>query len=825
MTNRLPDDGRPRLAQRDDAEAARARPRFTVTIKRLLLSALICLAVLLVGAFGWQSARSWRAYTMASDIQGFDAGANRFATGLYEMLLERVYTNNGLQAADPASPATLNEIKARRDAIRQNYQPGLATLETLTFPNKIGLLSTLHAALDKATDIRGQADRALAQPREQRDELLRRSFYATMTDAISASLKLWFSALYHVAAGDPVLLRLATIKELGWQMRAVAGVERANIAQSIASGVPMSAAVLAANRALRAQVDILWQQLANVSSGDDVDPAILQARAAAQEAYFSDFARLADEMGKASAAGGHYSVSADQWVDATTPKIGALLNIMHAANAASESYTATLKQSSLQAFLISLALLIAALVAIGASATIVLKRVTLPLAALASVVARLAADHRAVDVVPYADRRDELGSVARAVEVFKRGIAEADRLRGEQEVAEQRAETEKRAALVGMADTIECYTSAALEQVSRHTNAMAATADAMAASSARTSVAAQGAASSSAQVLTNAQTVASAAEQLSASIREISTQVVQSTRVVGRAVTASTETRATIETLNEQVAHIGAVADIISEIAARTNLLALNATIEAARAGDAGKGFAVVASEVKALATQTAKSTQEIARHIGEVRTATGASVDAVARIGETIREVDMIANSIAAAVEQQGAATMEIARNVTETASAARDMTQRTQEVSAESERTGKDVAEVRENAAALDLAVADLRQAVVRVVRTSTTEVNRRQVVRHRDDSPCHVSVAGQAAQAARITDISRVGASIRGGPSLHPGSVGMLRLDGAGFDLRFIVRGRDGDALHVMFELDETSAGRLEAFLAHLGTSQAA
>jgi methyl-accepting chemotaxis protein len=115
--------------------------------------------------------------------------------------------------------------------------------------------------------------------------------------------------------------------------------------------------------------------------------------------------------------------------------------------------------------------------------------------------------------------------------------------------------------------------------------------------------------------------VPSAAEELAASIREIGGQVSQSTAVVGRAVTAGRrDTRETIEALNTQVERIGAVADMIGEIAARTNLLALNATIEAARAGDAGKGFAVVASEVKQLATQTARSTEEITRHIGEVR-------------------------------------------------------------------------------------------------------------------------------------------------------------------------------------------------------------
>ncbi len=327
------------------------------------------------------------------------------------------------------------------------------------------------------------------------------------------------------------------------------------------------------------------------------------------------------------------------------------------------------------------------------------------------------------------DRRDEVGEMAQAVSVFREHMLAEQRLAAEQEAEHARAEAEKRSALVGMADTIERETATALLQIGAHADAMTKTAEEMAASAERTGNASSNAASAAAQALANAQTVASAAEELSSSIRQIGEKVSQSTKVVGRAVHAGTETRSTIEALNEKVGRIGAVADMISEIAARTNLLALNATIEAARAGDAGKGFAVVASEVKQLATQTARSTEEISRHISEVRGATSESVAQVARIEQTITEINAISGSIAAAVEEQGVATAEIARNVAETASAANQMTLRTADVSGEAERTGMQATSVLDDITELKTAVSDLQRSVIRVVRASTSDVDRRQ------------------------------------------------------------------------------------------------
>ncbi|MEJ0019094.1 MAG: cache domain-containing protein [Acetobacteraceae bacterium] len=458
-------------------------------------------------------------------------------------------------------------------------------------------------------------------------------------------------------------------------------------------------------------------------------------------------------------------------------------------------------------------------------AWVVSRGITRPLARLRRSMAALA-DGDVASVIQGADRHDELGDMARTVLVFQEHMAKENELAAAQEAERERAATEKRTALAAMADRIESETAHALQQIAANTTAMAAAAREMSSAADRTGSSAQDAAGAAAQALANAQTVASAAEELSASIHEIGAQVGQSNAVVGRAVTAGQETRATIETLNHEVERIGAVADMISEIAARTNLLALNATIEAARAGEAGKGFAVVASEVKQLATQTARSTEEIARHIGQVRSATEASVAAVGRIEQTIGEINAISGSIAAAVEEQGAATAEIARNVAETAAAANAMTSRTDDVSREARHTREQAGQMQANTEVLDSAVIDLRHSVIRIVRTSTAEVDRRRHSRHAVDLPCRVAIGSAEASPAQLVDISLGGAAIHNAPAAQQGMRGTLDAGAIGFPLRFTVRTVDarGDT-HVIFELDEATTGRLAPVIEKLARKSAA
>ena len=214
----------------------------------------------------------------------------------------------------------------------------------------------------------------------------------------------------------------------------------------------------------------------------------------------------------------------------------------------------------------------------GLTAVVVVRSVSTPVLTMARTMQRLAAGDSGTAIAGVG-RHDEIGRMADALEVFRRHEVERDHLAAMQAEQERHSAEEKRAALVNMAETIESETTSALDQIGLRTAAMAKTAEAMSASASRTGASAHSAATASAEALTNVRTVASAAERLGASIREISGRVAKSSEIVGRAVAAGGETRTTIEALNEQVARIGAVADMIGEIAAKTNLLAIKSII------------------------------------------------------------------------------------------------------------------------------------------------------------------------------------------------------------------------------------------------------
>ncbi|MBZ6079414.1 methyl-accepting chemotaxis protein [Microvirga puerhi] len=300
-------------------------------------------------------------------------------------------------------------------------------------------------------------------------------------------------------------------------------------------------------------------------------------------------------------------------------------------------------------------------------ASIVLFGIVRPLGGIARAMSRLANDDLTVSV-DGAVRKDEVGQLARALQVFKDNAIEARRL-AEEQIAESDAKMRRAQALDQLTKEFDQKVSSLTQSLASAATEMESTAQSMTYVADRTTGQSVNVAGAAEQTSANVQTVAAATEELSISIREIASQVSQSSQIAERAVLDARRTNETVQTLAISAEKIGNVIALINNIASQTNLLALNATIEAARAGEAGKGFAVVASEVKELANQTSKATDEISHQIGAVQQATEEAVTAIQQIAQTITEMSQISVSIAAAMEQQGAATQEISRNVQEAA------------------------------------------------------------------------------------------------------------------------------------------------------------
>ncbi|MGA3401740.1 MAG: methyl-accepting chemotaxis protein [Acetobacteraceae bacterium] len=792
----------------------------SVTIAVLLNALLGSLLLILAAALAVPIYGAMRQDAAAVDVEAAATAGQLVFMALQNLRPERGSVAAALAAPDPADQSLLDALAQSRVAAGPAIAAVLAACAASACAGSGETAAGLRTSLERLTEVRRAADQAVRIPRGQRPGAVGKDWNTAISEVLDRLTRVSDALTERMRLVDGTIAELMAIKQVGWMVRDIAGLERNFYSAGItAHGLSPEQVIQIAD--YQGRVGAGWAQVRQLTARPGTAPEVLEAIKGATDNYFGSFEKLRLAVYAAGTSSKDAPVTLSEWLKTSTDALDSLIVVPNAATAAAQRYATRNAQSARAALALQGALVVVALAVGGAGMLVVRRRVIRPIQAITATMRRLADGDMSVSV-PDADRHDEIGAMANAVAVFKHNAMEHSRLEAAQKQQEAQAAQEKHAALVSMARKIEADTAAALESVGSRTASIATAAEGMNMSASRTGASADGAASAAAQALANTQTVASAAEQLAASIREIGAQVSQSTSVVGRAVTAGGQARGKMEALIAQVDRIDAVANMIGEIAAKTNLLALNATIEAARAGDAGKGFAVVASEVKQLATQTARSTEEITRHIGDVRSATDASVAAVGRIEQTIGEINEIAGSIAAAVQQQGAATAGIARTITETAAAANEMTQRINEVSVEAEQTGQRGVQVRDDIAGLNTMVHELKQSISRVVYTSTTDADRRAAARKAVDLACRMTVPGEGTCTARVSDISEGGACIRGGPSLPVGAGGTLGLDGIGFPLPFTVRSHLDDALHVAFALDAGKATALRSSL-HLMAQQ--
>jgi len=320
-------------------------------------------------------------------------------------------------------------------------------------------------------------------------------------------------------------------------------------------------------------------------------------------------------------------------------------------------------------------------------AVVLARRISIPIKTLTAAMRSLAGGD---DVeVPAVERKDEVGTMAAAVVVFRENAMKTQRLEAQRREEESR-KTTRQGRIEERIGVFERSVQGALNVLATASGRMKTTAESMSATAEETRSQAAAVSGAAAEASENVETVAAATEEMSASISEISRQMAKTSDIATRAVQEAAHTGTTMQELDRAAQKIGQVVQLINDIAAQTNLLALNATIEAARAGDAGRGFAVVASEVKSLATQTAKATDEIGAQINAMQGTTKGAVEAMMRIDRTIAEVNNIAASIAAAIEEQGASTQEITRNTQQAARGASEVTRTIASVDQAANATG---------------------------------------------------------------------------------------------------------------------------------------
>jgi len=337
------------------------------------------------------------------------------------------------------------------------------------------------------------------------------------------------------------------------------------------------------------------------------------------------------------------------------------------------------------------------------------------LAPLARIVTamRQVADQNYDTPIPGLGKTNEIGRLAATLEVFKTNGIERQRLT-EQKLREAEHQGERTRYLDDKIHAFNDLVSHVVSSVASSAVRLKSNAETLSRAANDTSSKANAVASGASQASTSVQTVAGATEELTTSIGAISQRVTDATQRAEAVAARGQKTRDTIHILSEGADKIGAVVQLVQDIASQTNLLALNATIEAARAGEAGKGFAVVASEVKNLANQTSKATEEISAQVASIQSITAETRGAIDEISNTIAEISAIMSGIEVDTAQQRTATQGIARSVQDAARGTLDVSNHIVQITSTSAETGRMANDARESAVDLSQQAETLKREV---------------------------------------------------------------------------------------------------------------
>jgi methyl-accepting chemotaxis protein len=633
-----------------------------LTVSTLLKAVILSTALVVVIGFSISAWSSWGRLQQANRIVAVSAASAEVFKAMANIRADRSTSNRQL-TSDVAMDKDIEKyIRDIREALMPALARTLEILPTTDLAQRDTLLADL-GALNK-TLLAEQAEfwTEVLKPRAERRAALAKEYVAT-EDTLMAQLEKLSSALAaSVNHQDAMIDQLLTVKQMAWLLRSTAGESSQIVGNALGSGKITPELQLAYTKFVGG-TDAAWTAIELAASGMQLPPALASAISETKSTYFDpQYAATRDGVITAFAKGEKPTMTANQWSPYSVPRMMTAVKLADAALQAAKDHSAEQRAAAVQSLLVNTALLVAAILLTGAAMMAVSRRVITPLHRIRDAMLKVAGGDLGVDS-GYLDRKDEIGSLAGALETFKQQAI--DKLKIEEQERERNAGAATRQrAMETYVGEFEGVVRKSLGELSEASGEMRKTSGDLSAVSRQTNERVEVAGKASNDASTSVESVAAAAEELSASINDISQQAAHAAGIASRAVNQARETDGTVQGLAQSAGRIGEVVGLINTIAAQTNLLALNATIEAARAGEAGRGFAVVASEVKSLASQTAKATEEISEQIADIQKVAGDAINAIQAIGGIIGEVNEVATAIAAAVQQQGAATQEITRS-----------------------------------------------------------------------------------------------------------------------------------------------------------------
>jgi methyl-accepting chemotaxis protein len=605
--------------------------------------------------------------------------------------LERGLTNAALKSPGALSAERHAEIVKKREAADQAFHEAarrLRAVPAMTVAEK--QITEAESAFQTFEAFRSRVDENLAKSGAGRTPEFVDGFVPTITNLIEvAAIKLRLTLETLAIAPTATLSQLVGLRHLTAQMAENAGRERAFLAGIIGARGKLTADGIRKISGFRGKVDLGWDTVSPLRQRADAPAEIVNAIASVEKEYFWTYGETRDAV-LATGETGEYKISSSDYFARATSAINSILQLADAIGNAADQEAADQAAKSTSNLIVDGAILFACLGLALLSFWVAFSRILRPLFALTGAMGELANGNFEMRL-PGLERKDEIGDMAQAVEIFKIKAEQKARDEAEAKIKQdQIAAQQRKADIFALADAFEGAVGEIIEAVFSASAELETSASTLTATAERAQEITTMVAAASEEASANVQSVASATEELSSSVNEISRQVQESARIANGAVDQVRKTNDRVGELSMAAARIGDVVELINTIAGQTNLLALNATIEAARAGDAGGGFAVVASEVKALAEQTAKATGEIGQQITGIQAATQESVGAIKEISGTIERLSEISSTIAAAVEEQGAATQEISRNVHQAAQGTQEVSSNVSDVQRGARETG---------------------------------------------------------------------------------------------------------------------------------------